>query len=178
MLSLTSDPQHPLLLEASPSPCELHFFIDEEAEVQRGLATHLGNSARSGRAGIGPPAPPTQSLSLNHSACSFQEGEGSTLDRQGVCAAMPILPVIASTPALEPPPRTPSPLARWLSPAPSRNTRLTTLQQLHRLRRGRGLAAALDGGAENPEDVLDPLSQPGGCPPGLPQARDQRRPLV
>ena len=109
MLSLTSDPQHPLLLEPSPSPCELHFLIDEEAEVQRGLAICLGNSTRSSRAGIGPPAPLTQSLSLNHSACSFQEGEGSTHDRQGVCAAMTILPVIASTLALEPPPRTQSP---------------------------------------------------------------------
>ena len=69
----------------------------------------------------------------------------------------------------------PGPVA--LAPAPQ-NTRLTAVQQLHGLRGGRGLAAALDGGAEDPEDVLDPLMQPSGCPPRLPQARDQCCPVV
>lgn len=52
------------------------------------------------------------------------------------------------------------------------------LQELCRLGGGRGLAAALDCGAKDPEDVLDPLTQPCGCPPRLPQARGQHCPLV
>lgn len=51
-------------------------------------------------------------------------------------------------------------------------------QQLHGLRGGRGFAAALDGGAEDPEDVVDPLTQPCGRPPRLPQACGQSCPLV
>lgn len=74
MLGLTSDLSTHCSRNPSPSPRELHFFIDEEA----GGLERFSNSSRNlqpGAADLGldPEFLLTQSLSLNFGACSFQE---------------------------------------------------------------------------------------------------------
>lgn len=78
---------------------------------------------------------------------------------------MPILPVIASTLALEPSMDTQSPGPMASRPPPSRNTRLTTPSSCAGSDGGEGLLLLLMVVLRTREDVLDPLSQSSGCPP-------------